>query len=218
MKVNSEQALDIVSRVIERANDRGQAIPPFVVLVGGTALSVYAIRGQSEDVDFYTPEAMDDAALEIENELKPTYGDTFKIDVTVGENLWGDIILRDIANSPEWLSIDIGNTHVSIRILSIQDLLILKLAAGRTKDLSDLPLIAPRVSADEVLARFNQLIKWHGNSNAKLGFANSFVIMMKDLYDMPEQDVIEKMDVPDYIKVILKESYCECGDGHGYKK
>ncbi|MEI7606455.1 MAG: hypothetical protein WCJ64_03620 [Rhodospirillaceae bacterium] len=216
MPVNSLQALDIVSLVLRRANESGQPIPNFVVLVGGTALSAHAVRDQSEDVDFYTPESMDDAAVEVENELRLTYGSTFKIDVTVGENLWGDILLRDIDKSPELTSLNIGSTIISIKLLPLTDLFLLKLAADREKDRSDLLLMSSRVLPDDVIARFNQLIKWHGNRNAIMGFADSFVITLHNLYNLSKKEIIAKLEAPAYIKVNLTASYCDDETGHDY--
>jgi len=62
-------------------------------------------------------------------------------------------------------------SELGVEALRIEDLFWLKLASGRARDLDDLDLLAPRTTADALVARWNQLIKWHGERHAILGFA-----------------------------------------------
>jgi hypothetical protein len=205
--INANEAIDVVRRVLNRATARGQAIPGFVVLVGGTSMAVNAVRDQSEDVDFYSPVALDDAAMDVERELRPIYGKAFKIDITVGENIWGDILIKDIAQSPETQTMDIAGTTVSIRALPPADLFLLKLASGRTKDEADLDMLVKHLDAKCLISRFNQMIKWHGNRSAVLGYTDSFVIRLVQSYSVDARNLIAQLEVADYIKDELLETH-----------
>ena len=141
-----------------------------IVLVGGTALAGWQIRAYSRDVDLYMPEISADAVEFVEQEFRARRGASFRLDVTTGENVWGQILIRDIASSPVLGTI----SDLELRVLRIEDLFLLKLASGRARDLPDLDLLAPRTTANALVDRWNQLIKWHGDRHAILGFADAW--------------------------------------------
>src|ERR1700759_3133220 len=85
-----KDALDCIREIYGRHEALGKEVPSFVVLVGGTALAAHDVRDESEDVDFYAPTFDNDILQDAETRLKSRYGDTFKIDATSGENIWGD--------------------------------------------------------------------------------------------------------------------------------
>lgn len=174
-----------------------------IVLVGGTALAGWQIRAYSRDVDIYMPEISADAVEIVEQELRTVHGPAFRLDVTTGENLWGTILLRDIATSPVLGTV----AGLELRALRIEDLFLLKLASGRARDLEDLALIAPRTTADALLDRWNHIIKWHGDRQAILGFADALVLQLQRRYACDPVGTIGRLDVTAGQRELLLDSY-----------
>jgi hypothetical protein len=131
------------------------------------------------------------------------YGSGFRLDVTTGENVWGTILVRDIATSPVLGAI----SGLELRALRIEDLFLLKLAAGRTRDLEDLELLAPRTTAEALVDRWNQLIKWHGDRNAILGFADALVAQLQQRYGYDPIALIGRLDVTPGQRELLLDSH-----------
>jgi predicted nucleotidyltransferase len=173
------------------------------VLVGGTALAGWQIRARSRDVDLYIPEISADAVEIVEQELRARHGPGFRLDVTTGENVWGTILLRDIATSPVLGTV----SGLELRVLRIEDLFLLKLAAGRARDLEDLELLAPRTTADALVGRWNQLVKWHGDRHAILGFADALVAQLQQRYGCEPAAVIGRLDVTVGQRELLLDSH-----------
>jgi hypothetical protein len=173
------------------------------VLVGGTALAGWRIRAYSHDVDIYMPEISADAVELVEQELRARYGATFRLDVTTGENLWGSILVRDIGSSPVLGTI----AELELRALRIEDLFLLKLASGRTRDLEDLELIAPRTTPDALVDRWNQLSKWHGDRHAILGFADALVDQLRRRFGCDPVAIIARLAVTAGHRALLLETH-----------
>lgn len=114
MLVNFEQALACIKEVMERHVLKHGEAPPFIVAVGGTALAAHGIRPLSKDVDYYSPNIDEDVVHQVEQEMKSVYGREFKIDATPGENIWGPIIFRDIAESGEKTVLSIGEFNIRL--------------------------------------------------------------------------------------------------------
>jgi hypothetical protein len=85
-------------------------------------------------------------------------------------------MIRDLSEAPQVTEIETapGGTYV-VRALSIEDLYVLKVASGRRRDSDDLPLLAPRTSADATIRRFNTLLAGIGNRAAISGIADALV-------------------------------------------
>lgn len=179
------------------------------MLVGGTALAGWQIRAYSHDVDLYMPEISADAVEMVEQELRTRHGPGFRLDVTTGENVWGTILVRDIATSPVLGAI----SGLELRALRIEDLFLLKLAAGRAQDLADLELLAPRTTADALVDRWNQLIKWHGDRHAVLGFADALVVQLQQRYGIDPIAIIGRLDVTAGQRELLLDTYHGKGSG-----
>jgi hypothetical protein len=177
------------------------------VLVGGTALAGWQIRAHSRDVDIYIPEISAETVEIVEQELRARHGASFRIDVTTGENIWGPILVRDIASSPSLGTI----AGLELRALRIEDLFVLKLASGRARDLDDLALLAPRTTIDAVVTRWNQLIRWHGDRHAILGFADALVIQLQRLYGCEPAQIIGRLEVTAGQRELLLEAYHDRG-------
>lgn len=188
---------------MEVARTRGETPRSPVVLVGGTALAGWQIRAYSRDVDLYMPEISADAVEIVEQELQARYGPGFRLDVTTGENVWGTILLRDIAASPV-LGVIAG---LELRALRIEDLFLLKLASGRMRDLDDLELIAPRTTGEALVDRWNQIIKWHGDRHAILGFADALVAQLQRRYGCEPVAIINRLDVTVGQRELLLDAY-----------
>jgi hypothetical protein len=68
-------------------------------------------------------------------------------------------------------------------------------ASGRTRDLDDLELIAPRTTADALVDRWNQLIKWHGDRHAILGLADALVDQLRQRFGCDPVAIIARLEV-----------------------
>ena len=198
-----DDALAVIARLVEVARARGEALRSPIVLVGGTALAGWQIRACSRDVAIYMPEISADAVEIVEHELRATYGTSFRLDVTTGENVWGAILVRDIASSPALGTI----AGLELRALRIEDLFLLKLASGRTRDLDDLDLIAPRTTASALVDRWNQLIKWHGDRHAILGFADALVLQLKKQFGCEPVAMIARLEITAGQRALLLDTY-----------
>jgi hypothetical protein len=198
-----DDALIVIARLIEVARARGENPRSPIVLVGGTALAGWKIRAHSRDVDIYMPEISSDSIELVEQEFRARYGSLFRLDVTTGENIWGQILLHDIASSPVLGAI----ADLELRALAIEDLFWLKLASGRKRDISDLDLLASRTTADALVARWNQLVKWHGDRHAILGFADAAVIQLGRLFGLDPLDVIARLELTVGHRELLMETY-----------
>jgi hypothetical protein len=199
-----DDALAVIRRLVEVADTRGEIVGQPIVLLGGTALAAWQIRDLSHDVDLYMSTIPTESIEHVETELRAVYGPAFRLDVTSGENVWGAILVRDIAESPVVGTID---GRIEIRALSPADLFLLKLASGRTRDLADLDLIASRTDAVALVARWNQLVRWHGDRHAILGFADALLVHLKRLFGSEPRDIIQRLAVTDSQKQLLHESH-----------
>lgn len=161
------------------------------MLVGGTALAAWQVRAHSRDVDLYMPEISPDAVEIVEHEFRARHGESFRLDVTTGENVWGSILLRDIASSPLLGAI----AGLELRALRLEDLFLLKLATGRQRDHADLDLLAPRTTVDALVDRWNQLVKWHGDRQAILGFADALVAQLQRLFACDPVALIARLQI-----------------------
>jgi hypothetical protein len=52
-----------------------------------------------------------------------------------------------------------------------------------------------RTTAHELVERWNQLIKWHGDRHAILGFADAFVAQLQRLFNCEPTAIIGRLDV-----------------------
>jgi hypothetical protein len=149
------------------------------------------------------PEISPDAVEIVEQELRAVYGPTFRLDVTTGENVWGSILVRDIGSSPVLGAV----ADLELRALRIEDLFLLKLASGRTRDLDDLELIAPRTTVDALVDRWNQLVRWHGDRHAILGFADALVDQLRQRFGSDPVAVIARLEVTAGHRALLLDAY-----------
>ena len=155
------------------------------------------------------PEISADAVEIVEQELRARYGATFRLDVTTGENVWGSILVRDIASSPVLGTI----ADLELRALRIEDLFLLKLASGRSRDLDDLGLITPRTTADALVDRWNQLVKWHGDRHAILGFADALLDQLQRRFGCDPVAVIARLELTAGQRALLLETHHGKGSG-----
>ena len=95
--VNWADTSRIVVELIERHDDLKGRRGGQIVLVGGSAMLAHSIRISSGDIDIYSPDLDPDIVMDIEDEYKKKLGDDFRIDATPVENLWGNLMIRDIA-------------------------------------------------------------------------------------------------------------------------
>jgi len=204
--IDFTQAMECLTRVVQQHVDKHGNAPPFIVVVGGTAMAARGIRAMSTDVDYYSPDIDEDIVHSVEMEMKSRFGRDFKIDATPGENLWGPILFRDIADSGQVTVIKFKNVEVPVKALSTEDLVLVKIAADRRKDQDDLPLLAPTVEVGALVARFNKVIGWHGDRSAVMAYADRFLEFLSHYKGAPAESIIVQMAIPDYVKDMLIEA------------
>ncbi|MFZ1828011.1 MAG: hypothetical protein WAW42_04435 [Candidatus Competibacteraceae bacterium] len=208
-----DEALSVIVRLIERSQQAGEPIDHTIIVVGGTALSAHGIRNLSEGVDLYVQTFSDDVVFQVERELVEIYGPAFKIDVTATENLWGFILLRDIEeHSPTYKMLEVAGQTFTVKALSIEDLFLLEMNAGREKDRQDLPLIAARTTPEALIQRFNVIVQWHGNKPALPGYADELVRQLEICYALEPKQVISQLKLPKFVASMLWETYYPISD------
>ncbi|MBL8787230.1 MAG: nucleotidyl transferase AbiEii/AbiGii toxin family protein [Deltaproteobacteria bacterium] len=201
----------IVARLIEASAAAGQPLGEPIVLVGGSAMAAHGVRDESLDVDLYAPSASDEVVHALEVELAARFGAPVRIDVTAGENLWGNILLRDIADSPVVAEIDVVGTRHTLRALSLEDLFLLKLNSSRRKDRDDVALLARHLSVERLIPRFNQVVRWHGDRHAVLGYADLFVASLAQHFGAAPMTVIATLAVPQHVRAELEATHAPGG-------
>jgi predicted nucleotidyltransferase len=202
-----DEAVRITEELVRRSVAAGEPIDTTLIMVGGTALAAHGVRDLSEDVDLFARTFSADLVVTLEAEEKARHGAAFKLDVTPAENLWGSILVRDIEQDARMLvkAFEVAGRRYEIRALGIETLFLLKIAAGRERDREDLPLLAQRTSADGVIARFNTLVRWHGDLKALAAFADGVVTRLRSLFGCGPE-VIDRLEVPDFLRRMLWEA------------
>jgi hypothetical protein len=71
----------------------------------------------------------------------------------------------------------------------------------------DLDLLAPRTTADALVDRWNQLIKWHGDRHAILGFADALVVQLRRLFGCDPVAIIARLEVTAGQRELLLDTY-----------
>lgn len=73
--------------------------------------------------------------------------------------------------------------------------------------MADLDLLAPRTTVDALVARWNQLIKWHGDRHAILGFADALVFQLQRLFGCEPLAIIGRLEVTAAQRDLLCEAH-----------
>lgn len=165
-KLDLEAALKVIEDLLREQLKTSGRLPETIVTVGGTALAALRIRERSDDVDLYMSEIDDTAIDTVTKKYRAQYGFNFKIDATPGNTIWGSFAIDDIDQSPTVATIEIGDVAVRIRALTPETLYLIKVAADRSKDRIDVPLIASKCSYESLLPRALQLFPWYGDRSA----------------------------------------------------
>jgi hypothetical protein len=210
--IRYQDALTVIRRLLEVAEQQQEVFEEPIVMVGGTAMAAHRIRKLSYDVDLYARDFSDDVVYQVEQGFRGQFGDDFKIDVTSVENIWGDIMLRDIHQSEPDSVIRIGTRSVTVRKLRAEDIFLTKLDTGREKDRDDLFVLYEQTTADRLIERFNVIWKWHGNRDAVLGYADSFINVLYQFGALHPLDVIARLQLPQYMRQLLCETWGQHDD------
>lgn len=198
-----DDAKKVISRLIDLSMEKGVPLNGAIVMLGGTALAAHDVRHQSYDVDLFISDFSDEVVLEVEQEFKKIYGDRFRLDVTSVENIWGRVMLRDILDSQDDSVMSCG---FQLKRLSVEDLFLVKMDTGRVKDEPDLPLLYAKTTPEKLIDRFNVVVKWYGDRNAVLGYADRFVDLLERFGSCNPKEVIEKLNIARPYKEMLLES------------
>lgn len=204
--INFKQAMDCLEVVMQRHLEKHGEAPPFVVVVGGTAMAAHGVRLLSTDVDYYSPKIDEDIVYAVEAEMKANFGRKFKIDATPGENIWGPILFRDINDAVQITEISLGSLKVPVKALSPYDLVLVKLAADRAKDRDDLPLLAPQVEPGALIERFNTVIAWHSDRGATMAYTDRFLDFIEKHLNVDAIATIDDLSIPEYVKEMVREA------------
>jgi hypothetical protein len=210
--ISYQDILSIIKRLLMVAEEYNEPFGEPIVMVGGTAMTAHRIRKQSFDVDLYARIFSDDVIHQVEQEFREQFGSMFKIDVTSTENIWGMIMLRDIHKSEPDTMIQVGDNQYTIQKLSYENLFLLKLDSNRKKDQDDLPILYEKTNLDLLIKRFNIIVKWHGDRDSVLGYADSFVDAMKKFGNHDPVDVISSLNLSKYMIALLYESWSNSYD------
>ena len=206
-RITWEEVKSVVTELIETSTLRGEPLGSPIVLLGGSALAAHGAREDSLDVDLYIPAFSRDVVHDVESTLKLRYGPQFRLDVTRTENIWGVVMLRDIAASPIKAEVvAAGRTH-SILALRIEDLFLLKLLADRPKDRPDRALLCGLTTADALISRFNTLLDWYGTPGGEMSFADAFVTELQERFGMEPMETIARLAVARYVRLELEAAY-----------
>lgn len=210
MSVEWPAPLDVVQRLVDVSEERGEALGESIVLVGGSALAAHGVRRGSDDVDAYTPVAGDASIAQVEAEFRRRFGESFRFDVTTVPNVWGLIMIPDLGDAPLLATLQAPSGRpCSIRALRIEDLYVLKVASGRQRDADDLPLIAGRTTWQAVVERFNGLLPGVGNRSAVPGIADALVGHLARDFGVAAEPIIAALAVTDDLKQDLREAHRE---------
>lgn len=183
-----------------------------IILVGGSAMLAHSIRISSGDVDIYSPDLDADIVFDTESKLKKKFGDDFRIDMTPTENLWGNLLIRDIAiRSPLLRRVETSTSCWDIKALDVETLFLVKLEAGRKKDMEDLVAIANKTNPERLILRFNEMVRWHGLPDTVMGYADRFIEKLHEIYTEKPANTIEmiKSSLSKHVSTMLSESWLD---------
>lgn len=181
-----------------------------IILVGGSAMLAHSVRISSADVDIFSPDLDPDIVMDMEIDLQKKLGEGFRIDLTPTENLWGNLLIRDIAvRSPLLRRVETSTSCWDIKALDVETLFLVKLEAGRKKDMEDLIAIAPKTNAERLAERFTEMVRWHGLPDTVMGYADRFVEKMQQLYVEDPAITIERIkhSLSKHVTSMLMESW-----------
>ncbi len=200
-----DDALVVVRDLVEEFTASTGRLIRSIVAVGGTALAAHAIRERSGDVDLYLSDIDDDVLDRVRLKFVPVYGQSFKIDATPSNTVWGAIALLDIEESPtvRLLATRIGT--VSIRALTPETLYIMKVAANRAKDQPDLAALADRTHYEAVVRRARIVFPWYADRG---GFPEQVERLARYLardFRVPLEQVDIDLALPLSIQVKIRE-------------
>ncbi len=198
-------ALDVIRDLLHEQFRLTGRLPKTIVTVGGTALAAQRIRERSDDVDLYMSEMEDAAVAAVQDKYRRKHGHSFKIDATPVNTLWGDIAVNDIDQSPTIATLDVDGHAVEIRALSAETMYLLKVAAYRTKDIPDLPLIAARCSSQSLLARAKQVFPWYADRSAFPEYAERLARCIARDFNMRLEAVEAVFALPDVVTKRVQE-------------
>lgn len=203
-----EEAAAIVAELAEACALRTGELPETIVMVGGTALAARAVRALSYDVDVYLDRLDDDAIAAVAAKYARRYGPSFKIDATPSETIWGAIAIRDIAASPLVARAETRFGPVEIRALTVETLYLVKAAADRDKDRTDLVSLAAHTDYASVVERARTVFPWYGDRGAFPDFVERLGRRMSEHFSVPlatvDRDLAPSATVADKVGEIRR--------------
>ncbi len=151
--VSRPVVIDVIRQLCRDYRKATGRLPGILIGVGGTAMMLHGLRGQSADVDLFTKDqGVPQVAGMVQAQVD---GQPIDIDVTSNPYLWGEVPVTDIeddAQVVEQVEIEPGE-FVSIAAISKETLFILKACSGRDKDMPDVVRLASRTSPEAVVRR-----------------------------------------------------------------
>ena len=144
--ISAEDLMDWLKKIDSRLKEKMT-----LVAVGGTAMTLLHLKPSTIDVDFCL--AKKDAVLF--NEAMPP--SKFKVDIFIGGFIFSEQLPEDYADKSK--DIISGFKNITLKALSLEDIIITKAARYNERDEEDIATITKsrKVDKDSLVARFNKV-------------------------------------------------------------
>lgn len=208
-KINSSDAVDVFTDIVNFAVDNDISLPDNVVLLGGMALSYLGIREMSNDIDAYSVnvESLYHISEILMPKWKESYGNDFEIDFTNNETIWTNDINVGNINKLEnvvFIKDKNGEPAMGISVIDAETIFVLKSYADREKDKDDLQKIFSVSCKENILKKLDELAVFNrGHTNQTmiemtLGNVQEFsfeLIEAKDIFNIKNIDEETRLNI-----------------------
>lgn len=172
----------------EQLSDAGKRSAT-VVVVGGCSLYLRGLNDQVRDIDLYCPGWMLASASRLENDpwTVDAFGRPLEIDATDDNALWGEIVIGDIEKEGDSLGrLSLDKMDISVRMLSLETLILLKAHAARDKDLEDVSRLVHFTTPEKIAARLGKVLAYNRDDESFAEYMVSNLIQELSLHYMPD--------------------------------
>ena len=194
--VTLEGALEVIAALAEQHLAVTGRLLRSMVAFGGTAMAAMALRARSQDVDLYMEDIDDDVLDSVSRRFASRFGPLFKIDATPSKQLWGAVVIQDVASSPIVKRIVTAAGEVEVRALSLETMYLVKVAADRPKDQADIEALSRETTYEDLLYRAKQLFPWYADRGAFPEHAERLARYMARDFGRPLADVDRDFGLP----------------------
>jgi hypothetical protein len=140
-----------------------------IVAVGGTAMTLLGLKSTTIDVDFC-----------ISSHARKFFEDAldkkFKVDIFLDGYIFSEQLPRDYVEKAKEIA---RFTHVTLKVLSPEDIVITKTARLNARDEEDIRVMAKYVNKEVLRERFEQVVKTYAGNDEQ--YRRNFNVVMKYL-------------------------------------